>query len=142
MRRYINKIDQDALHADMNNINWNDEVCNDNLDLDICTGNLIDNLHKLCNKHAPITKCSKRKLKYCNKPWIYKELLELIKHKNNLFRKKKNYPCDFNNCEFSKMRNKVNHETRKKKKLYYSKYFNQYRNNSKKHGKEYIVPWK
>ena len=105
---------------------------NAKLDLNTCTVNLIDNLHKLCNKHAPITKSSNRKLKYCNKPWIDKELLELIKHKNNLFRKKKNYPCDFNNSEFSKIRNKVNHETRKKKKLYYSKYFNEYRNNSKK----------
>ena len=91
-RRYINKIDDQVLFNDMEQTNWNELVCNDNIDLDTATENLFDNIVKLCDKHAPKIKVSKRKLKYCNKPWIDKELLDIIRAKNALYRKLKSNP--------------------------------------------------
>ena len=82
--------------------------------------------------HALISECSKRKLKYAYKPCIDSQLLYLIRENNLLYRKKKKCPSEYNKIQFSKLRSKVNHETRKKKKLYYDKYFKEHKNNSKK----------
>ena len=82
MRRYLNKIDNEKLRDDMNSYDWYQDVCNDDLELNSCTANLITNLKDLCDRHAPRTSISKRKMKYCDKPWINKELLGLIRTKN------------------------------------------------------------
>ena len=132
MRRYLNKIDNEKLRDDMNSYDWYQDVCNDDLELNSCTANLITNLKDLCDRHAPRTSISKRKMKYCDKPWINKELLGLIRTKNTLYSKKMNFPSEVNNTNFSKMRTKVNHEKRNKKKMYLTKYFNEHRTNVKK----------
>ena len=92
--RHLNKIDNHKLEYDINSIDWYGEVCNDELDLNVCTTNLINHIQVLCNRHAPKVKCSKRKAKYCFKPWIDNELLHLIKTKNILYRKKRNFPLN------------------------------------------------
>ena len=130
--RHLNKIDNHKLEYDINSIDWYGEVCNDELDLNVCTTNLINHIQVLCNRHAPKVKCSKRKAKYCFKPWIDNELLHLIKTKNILYRKKKKVPTELNNINFSKARTKVNNSLRHKKKAYFEKYFNEYRRNAKK----------
>ena len=79
--RLFNKVNNDSLLHDINSIDWFDKVCNDELDLNSCTTNLIENIQVLYDKHMPEVKCSKRKAKYCYKPWIDKELLVLIKIK-------------------------------------------------------------
>ena len=130
--RLLKNIDNDKLVEDVNSIHWNDDVCNDNLDLNTCTKNFSDHLLKLCNKHAPKVSISKRKAKYSFKPWIDKELLKMILEKNSLYKTKINSPSDINTTNFNTARNKVNHCMRIKKKQYFAKYFNDHRTNAKK----------
>ena len=132
LRRFLNKIDNDQLRDDVNSYDWNQDVCNDDLGLNSCAANLITNLQDLCDRHAPKVSCSKRKMKYCNKPWIDKEMLDLIKNKNRLYRKMKKHPTEINSLNFSTIRTKTNHEMRKKKKTYLTTYFNEHRTNAKK----------
>ena len=132
MRRNFSKIDQDQLVRDLNNTAWYEDVCNDNLDLNKCTENMINHIQDLCNKHAPKTQCSKRKFKYAHKPWVDKELLKLILFKNILFRKMKKCPSDTNKLQFSEARAKVNQLKKLNKKTYFTTYFNNYRSNAKK----------
>ena len=131
-RRNTSKINQDSLYNDMNDIDWYSNVCNDNIDLDTAVGNLFDDVQKLCDKHAPKVKVSNPKSKYCYKPWIDKELVRLIKHKNCMYRKMKKLPSFVNTTLFKQARNNVNHVTRNKKKLYFDNYFLIHRKNMKK----------
>ena len=131
-RRITSKIDTESLFNDMDNINWYNLVCNDEIDLDIAVNNLFDNLQSLCDKHAPKIKVSKRKMKYCNKPWIDSELVNLIRRKNDMYRKMKILPTLTNIILFKQMRNEVNHKIRYKKKMYFDNYFNMYKRNMKK----------
>ena len=132
LRRFLNKIDDNKLRDDINSIDWMENVCNDDLDLNSCSRNLITNIQDLCDTHAPKVKGSKRKMKYFDKPWIDSELLSLIKHKNILYRKCKKSPTDQNKDKFRLARTKVNHLLRKNKKDYFTKYFNEHRTNAKK----------
>ena len=45
---------------------------------------VYDKLNKLTNKHAPLKKMSKRKIKQSAKPWITKAIRRSIKIKNKL----------------------------------------------------------
>lgn len=132
LRRLYSKIDQNSLVQDINSIDWEGDVCNNELEIEECTKNMIDNIQALCDKHAPLTKCSNRKTKYCNKPWIDKELVKQIMLKNKLYRKMKKNPNENNKLVFSQSRSQVNHSMRIKKKAYFTNYFNTYRTNSKK----------
>ena len=132
MRRFFSKIDHESLVHDINSINWEGEVYDSSLGIEECTQNMITNIQDLCDKHAPLTQCSKRKAKYCNKPWIDKELINQIIQKNKLYRKMKRHPNENNKLLFSKSRSQVNHSTRNKKKAFFTNYFDTYRTNSKK----------
>ena len=132
MRRNLAKVDHGKLVEDLNAINWSDDVCSNYLDINTCIENMINHIRTLCDRHCPLTRCSKRKLKYSNKPWIDKELLQLVLLKNLIYRKKKKHPTDLNRSLFSKIRSQVNHSMRLKKKQYFTDYFNNYRTNAKK----------
>jgi exonuclease III len=132
MRRNLAKVDHHKLVEDLNAIDWPGEVCNSYLDINTCIENMINHIKILCDRHCPLTQCSKRKLKYSNKPWIDKALLQLILLKNVIYRKKKVHPSEHNRSLFSKIRSQVNHSMRLKKKEYFINYFNNYRTNAKK----------
>ena len=54
-----------------------------------------------------------------------KHIQKLIKHRNKLFRKKKQYPNNQENSRlYNLFRNRVNNELKKSKKSYYKNYFN------------------
>ena len=131
-RRNTSKIDKESLFNDMEDINWYNLVCNDEIDLDSAVNNLFDNLQNLCDKHAPKVKVSKRKMKYCHKPWIDSDLLNIIRCKNDMYRKMKKLPTLTNINLFKQMRNEVNHKTRYKKKVYFDNYFKMHKKNMKK----------
>ena len=132
LKRYLNKIDDNKLRNDINSLDWLGNVCNDNLDLNSCSRNLITNIQDLCNTHAPKISGSKRKMKYFDKPWIDSELLSLIKIKNNLYQDKVKSPTENNEDKFRSARTRVNNQLRKKKKEYLTKYFNEHRTNAKR----------
>ena len=131
-RRNLNNINHDDLYNDFDNIKWQETVCNDNINLNTASSNLINNLTDLCNTHAPLKKVSNRKTNYLYKPWINKPLLTLIRHKNKLFKIKKKHPTDDNILNFQKIRNKCNKMLKKNKNDYFTNYFQEHRKNSKK----------
>ena len=92
---------------------------------------LHDNLQKLINKHVPL-KETKRPKRNPKKPWISDKIITMITKKHKIWRKYFKHK----NIEILKqyriMRNKINHEIRKRKFLYYNNFFNQNKNNLKK----------
>ena len=84
------------------------------------------------DKHAPLKRVSKRKQKYLKKPWIDKELLTDIKHKNRLFNLQKQSPTTVNKENFRYHRNLITAKLRNKKKKYFSNYFEKFKHDAKK----------
>ena len=82
-------------------------------------------LNKVINKHAPLKKLSKRKIKQFSKPWITKGIKTAIRRKNELF-----YSNDFD--KYKLYRNTISTLTRISKKLYYKSYFSENISNMKK----------
>jgi len=81
------------------------------------------------NRHVPLKKMSLKEIKEKSKPWVTKHIQKLIKHRNKLFRKKKQNPNNDDNLRlYNLFRNRVDNELKKSKKTYYKNYFN---NNSK-----------
>ena len=84
-------------------------------------------------RHAPIKKLSKKELQATSKPWITREVENLIKHRDKLFKRKKRQP---NNEDISSLynqfRNRVNREVKKYKKTYYKIYFEDSKSDIKK----------
>ena len=130
-RRYIHTIDQTELFSDFNNCDWDELIYNEH-NLDTATDNLTNKLQELCDKFAPLTEMSNRKKKYCQKPYIDKELLSDIKTKNRLYEISRTCPSETNKMAFNVMRNKVSSKLRAKKKAYFHNYFLKFRHNSKK----------
>ena len=67
------------------------------------------------------------------KPWISDQILKKIKHRNEVFAKKKNNPEDaYTKSVYNKFRNSVNKDIRSSKKEYYQSYFENCKNDMKK----------
>ena len=128
-RRKINNVNTHALTNDFNNLNW-DNLVYQQPSLDTAVDNLIDSLEKLLDSHAPLRKVPTRKVKYCYKPWIDKELQAQIAAKNRLFSTKSSIPTETNRVIFTKYNNFVTAERRKKKTGYLKSYFEKHRHDS------------
>ena len=86
--------------------------------------------------YAPIQKLNQKEQKRNQKPWITKEILKRIKHRNKLFAQRKSNPNDVNVKRiYVLFRNAINHDIKAAKKSYWSSYFEQSKNDMKKHGK-------
>ena len=84
-------------------------------------------------RHAPLKKLKPKEIKLKQKPWISTELKKMIKLKNKYFQRKKRQPNNVSlNRLYNLFRNKVNRELKKSKKNYYSQYFKENSNNTKK----------
>ena len=109
-------IDNTNLIYDFNNNDWNGLVYSE-ANLDAACEQVVTNIETLIDKHAPLKRISKRKLKYFNKPWIDEELLLEIKNKNKLFNLNKQSPTAINKENFRKQINRVTAKLRSKKGL-------------------------
>ncbi len=130
-RRRLDKIDEQALNNDFNNYNW-DSLVHFESNLDVATENLNNCLQELCDKHAPLTKLSNRRKKYCKKPWITTDLVQEINCKNKVHGVKSSKPTEINKEVFNKQRNIVTAKIRASRRKYFANYFSKFRNNSKK----------
>ena len=130
-RRIFDDIDTSKLFSDFNDMDWESLVYSQTC-IDTAVSNLNVNIASLLENHAPLVKISNRKLKYCSKPWIDKELQAEIHTKNKLFHVKKSIPTEINKVNFSRYNNYVTAQRRKKKKIYLQNYFNKHRHDSGK----------
>ena len=85
------------------------------------------------NRHAPLKKLTPKEIKLQNKPWLTPDILKMIKNRNKAFERKKRQPNN-ENCKrvYNELRNSVNREIKRSKKLYYANYFEENINNIKK----------
>ena len=131
LRRHIHKIDKASLLEDFGSQDWDTLVYNEQ-NLDTATDNLNSTLESLCDKHAPLKEMSQRKMKYCHKPYIDKELLNDIKIKNRLYEVSRKCPSEINKNAFVVKRNMVTAKLRENKKVYFHNYFTKFKHNAKK----------
>ena len=126
-KRNYSNINIDSLQSDFQCIDWTSTVLNDNVSLDNCVTNLINNITDLCDKHAPLKRVPDRKIKYINRPWITKDILPHIIYKNKLAKTRHTDPDSFKPA-----RNFVNNLVNKSKHDYLHRYFSEHKRNSKK----------
>ena len=76
-------------------------------------------LQIVVNKFAPLKKASRKEKKLSQKPWLSRELLNLIKQKNKLFKElHKKFDGDIFQ-KYKKQRNALNREIKRAKENYY-----------------------
>ncbi len=92
---------------------------------------LLNELTSLSNKHAPITKRSKREMKLKNKPWINSKIQKMMKIRDKLLCKLKKNKTASNLTLYKKFRNRVTNELKKSKASYYYNYFHENSSNMK-----------
>ena len=84
------------------------------------------------NRHAPVRKLNPKEIKIKNKPWMTPHIVKQIKLRNKIFERKKRQPENENiQIVFKLLRNRINRESKAKIK-YYTQYFDEYKNNTKK----------
>ena len=94
---------------------------------------LMANLTSCVDKHLPRKKLTKREIKMKTKPWINTTILRKIKHRNDLFSRKKADPDNnFLKSAYNRFRNSVNRDIKTSKQKYYNSYFVNCQNNVKK----------
>ena len=87
-------------------------------------------LHIVVNKFAPLKKASRKEKKLSQKPWVSRELLNLIKQKNKLFKElHKKFDGDIFQ-KYKKQRNALNREIKRAKENYYKDLIDDSKGNS------------
>ena len=85
------------------------------------------------NRHAPMRKLNPKEIKIKNKSWMTPHIVKQIKLRNKIFERKKRQPENENiQILFKQLRNRINREISKAKIKYYTQYFDEYKNNTKK----------
>ena len=78
-------------------------------------------------------KLNPKEIKIKNKPWMTHHIVKQIKLRNKIFERKKRQPENENiQIVFKQLRNRINREITKAKIKYYTQYFDEYKNNTKK----------
>ena len=87
----------------------------------------------MCEQTCTSKESKKREQKLINKPWITPHILKKIKHRNDIFVRKKNKPEDEHlKKTYKRFRNSANKDMGNSKKYYYSSYFEACQSNMKK----------
>ena len=87
-------------------------------------------LHIVVNKFAPLKKASRKEKKLSQKPWLSRELLNLIKQKNKLFKElHKKFDGDIFQ-KYKKQGNALNREIKRAKENYYKDLIDDSKGNS------------
>ena len=130
-RNYRNFFEETFL-ADITIQKWN----NDFEDVNDSYNDFIFRLEGCVNRHGPIQKLNQKEQKRNQKPWITNEIVKRIKHRNKLFAQRKSNPSDVSIKRiYVLFRNAINRDIKAAKKSYWATYFDQSKNDMKKHGK-------
>ena len=126
-RKYTSENKQSFLN-ELNEMDWQDVFRLDSTNDSFNSFHSI--LKKLHDKHFPKTKI---KIRYKNnKPWLSDDLKESIKLKNKLYCISKKVPSVYNEENYRKFKNRLQHRMRAEEKTYYGELFHKYKGNMKK----------
>ena len=128
-QRNYSKFSTESFRDDVSIQTWNDNF----EDVDDQFSDFFWRLEGCVDRHAPLKKLSKKALKLKSKPWITPVIVRLIKLRNKVFTRKKRQPNNENIIRlYNLTRNRVNRELKKAKKVYYTSYFEEHKNDIKK----------
>ena len=80
------KLNREEFIVDYFAIDWTHMLKLQNNDTNTSFQNVFESMSNIIDKHAPLKKLSKYKLKFKTKPWIFTALQKYISIKNKLFR--------------------------------------------------------
>ena len=80
------KLNREEFIVDYFAIDWTHMLKLQNSDTNTSFQNVFESMSNIIDKHAPLKKLSKYKLKFKTKPWIFTALQKSISIKNKLFR--------------------------------------------------------
>ena len=126
------KFDKESFQDDFSLQNWANL---EKVDLDASQkfDDFLWRVNSCVNRHAPLKKVGKKKLKLSLKPWITNKIIKMMHHRDRLFSKWNNdrLNAHFQNA-YKKFRNRTRQEIRKSKQEYYDNYFKIHKSNLKK----------
>ena len=127
------RFDKINFTLDLLNIDWKDKLDRYKEDANSAFQFFFWKINQLLDKYMPWKKVSRKEYKRKFKPWINDHILNMIKVKNNKFRKflkcKDPIQKDHLNSEYKSLKNDVTDLARSRKKEYYAKYFVENKNN-------------
>ena len=123
--RHFSKFSADQFNKELSEADLDSILINHATDPDKSFSTFYNKFNNIVNKHAPITKLTKRKAKQFSKPWITTGLKASIKVKNKLY-------VSGDEDKYKYYRNKICSLIRLSKKIYYQDYFERHKTNMKK----------
>ena len=121
------KFDRPNFILDYLAVDWTSKLKLNDKNIDYSFNIFLDNTTTLLDKHAPLKKISKYKLKFRNKPWITKAIQKSINVKNNYFTryiKARNPEIKaFYQDKYKRYRNSLSTLLKASKTKYYEEYF-------------------
>ena len=102
-------------------------------DVNLLASDFVWRLNACSERHAPVKKLNPKQIKLKLKPWITKDILKLIKVRDNLFARKKRQPDNILVREtYNRARNRVSRSLKKSKIEHHKSYFDMLNTNIKK----------
>ena len=135
-KRDLTNFNKNKLIDELNEIDWTTEI--DILSEDINKSFILleTKINDIIEKHMPLKKLTKKEIKLKQKPWITKEIRNLITRRNKTYKKflksKTKESKDQIYKTYKVIRNKIVALCRTSKKAYYQKFFMENSNNAKK----------
>ena len=135
--RTFKNINWDEFEKDLQNVDWANSFQNKNSDES--TKFFYNTLCKLLDEMAPVKKLTKKEMNLQMRPWINQDILANIHERDKLYHAVTNARDPTRKStlfsEFKKKRNEILTATRKSREEYYAQFFQENKNNIKKHGK-------
>ena len=118
----------------MRKIDWVNEILKNGNDINEIFDTFYKTLSEIVDRHAPLTKVTKKERTLQSKPWINKEIKHLMRKRDKLFRKycacKNEIQKKSIHNEFKKLRNDVTFSICKSKNELFKLLFDKNRNNT------------
>ena len=144
-RRNYKNLNSDKFKDELGKVNWTNLFSDKNVDA--AYDSFLEETDKLTNKHFPLEKLSKRKLKQqIRKPWISNDIMRQIKYKDKLHKRSKteqdlNLRNELAN-EHKILQRNLRKEIQLEKDRHYQKLFRDNKNNLKKNIKKNLINFK
>ena len=135
-RRDKKNFNKESFILDFLEINWDKTLKIEKNDVNISFNNFLNKVNNTIDKHLPYKKISNKEFKNEYKPWINKEIIDLINKKNKLFNKYVNCKDSVRKnilfADYKLQKNRLLQTTRLSKNSFFQNYFTRNGKNIKK----------